>query len=92
LDRLRHSVATFLVGWRELLRAQQRRASSRYSVVLHLRGVADLFDVDLLDDEDPFEVDEQAAHLFKHVGLGIEDILDVWRSDPLFYPAKPPAH
>lgn len=23
---------------------------------------------------------------------GIDDIYDVWRSDPLFYPAKPPAH
>ena len=24
--------------------------------------------------------------------LGIDDIDDVWASDPLFYPAKPPAH
>jgi hypothetical protein len=24
--------------------------------------------------------------------LGAEDIHDVWASDPLFYPAKPPAH
>jgi hypothetical protein len=23
---------------------------------------------------------------------GIDDIDDVWASDPLFYPAKPPAH
>jgi hypothetical protein len=50
------------------------------------------FDLDLLDDEDPFEVDSQAAHLFKHPHLGIEDIDDVWANDPLFYPAKPPAH
>jgi hypothetical protein len=28
---------------------------------------------DLLDDEDPFEVDEQAAHRFKHPALGFED-------------------
>lgn len=54
--------------------------------------MAERFDFDLLDDEDPFEIDEQAAHLFKHVGLGLDDIHDVWRSEPLFYPAKPPAH
>ena len=40
----------------------------------------------------PFEVDDQAAHLFKHPYLGLEDVLEVWSSDPLFYPAKPPAH
>lgn len=51
-----------------------------------------LFDLDVVDDEDPFEIDRQAAHLFKHAELGIADIYDVWRSDPLFYPAKPPAH
>lgn len=50
------------------------------------------FDIDLLDDEDPFEIDHQAAHLFKHPHLGIDDVYDVWRADPLFYPAKPPAH
>lgn len=51
-----------------------------------------MFDLDLLDDNEPFETDVQAAHLFKHPALGIEDIYDVWRSDPLFYPAVPPAH
>ncbi len=50
------------------------------------------FDLDLLSDEDPFEIDVQAAHLFKHPHLGIDDINDVWSSDPLFYPALPPAH
>ncbi len=50
------------------------------------------FDPDLLDEDDPFEIDTQAAHLFKHPHLGIEDIKDVWSSDPLFYPATPPAH
>jgi hypothetical protein len=30
--------------------------------------------------------------LFKHPHLGIDDIRDVWASDPVFYPAKPPAH
>lgn len=41
---------------------------------------------------DPFEIDTQAAHLFKHPHLGIDDIMEIWASDPLFYPAKPPAH
>jgi hypothetical protein len=51
-----------------------------------------LFDLDLLDEADPFGIDAQAAHLFKHPRLGIEDIRDIWASDPIFYPAKPPAH
>ena len=50
-----------------------------------------LLDPDLLSEE-PFEVDAQAAHLFKHPHLGMEDVVDVWASEPLFYPAKPPAH
>jgi hypothetical protein len=50
------------------------------------------FDPELLSDDWPFEIDHQAAHLFKHPYLGIQDIADVWASDPLFYPAKPPAH
>jgi hypothetical protein len=50
------------------------------------------FDPGLLDEEDPFDIDSQAAHLFKHPHLGIDDIDDVWASDPLFYPPKPPAH
>jgi hypothetical protein len=49
-----------------------------------------LFDLDLLDDEDPFEIDQQLAHLFKHAELGIDDIREVWQSDPIFYPARPP--
>lgn len=49
------------------------------------------FDPDLLDD-DPFDIDSQAAHLFKHPHLGVDDIADVRASDPLFYPTKPPAH
>ena len=51
-----------------------------------------LFDVDQLDDTNPFEIDDQAAHLFKHPSLGIGDVYEVWDSDPLFYPAIPPAH
>ncbi|HEX6337373.1 MAG TPA: hypothetical protein VFZ85_10495 [Jiangellaceae bacterium] len=38
-------------------------------------------DPDLLDEEDPFEIDSQVAHLFKHPPSGIEDIDDVWASD-----------
>jgi|SRR5690625_4697949 len=49
------------------------------------------FSVDELDDDWPFEVDSQVAHLFKHPHLGLDDIADAWASDPLFYPAKPPA-
>lgn len=40
----------------------------------------------------PIRGNSKVAHLFKHPALGIEDIYDVWRSDPLFYPAIPPAH
>jgi hypothetical protein len=47
----------------------------------------ELFDPDLLDEEDPFELDTQAAHLFKHPHLDVQD-----GRRPLFYPAKPPAH
>jgi hypothetical protein len=54
--------------------------------------VAELFDLDRLNEDDPFEIDAQAAHLFKHPCLGIEDLREVWASDPMFYPAKPPAH
>jgi hypothetical protein len=51
-----------------------------------------MFDLDLLASTDPFEIDTQAAHLFKHPNRGIDDIREVGASDPLFYPAKPPAH
>ena len=54
--------------------------------------MAELFDLDDLDEADPFEIGAQAAHLFKHQRLGIDDIYEVWRSDAVFYPAKPPAH
>ncbi len=61
------------------------------SVCITVGHVADeLFDLDLLDEEDPFEIDAQAAHLFKHPRLGIEDIREVWASDPMFYPANHP--
>lgn len=57
-----------------------------------LARVPEALDLDRLDDEDPFEIDDQAAHLFKHPRLGIEDVYEVWQSEPLFYPATPPAH
>ena len=55
-------------------------------------SVAELFDLDRLDDTDPCEIDRQAAQLFKHDPFGIDDIYEIWNSDPLFYPATPPAH
>ena len=51
-----------------------------------------LFDLELLDDDDPFEITDQLPHLFKHGALGVPDIVDVWRNAPLFYPATAPAH
>lgn len=60
-------------------------------VVIRWVGV-ERFDVDELDETSPFDIDEQASHLFKHPGLGVDDVRDVWTSAPLFYPAKPPAH
>lgn len=60
-----------------------------------MSGVADPFDIERLGDDDPFEIDEQVAHLFKHPRLGLDDIVVivvVWRNDPIFYPEIPPAH
>jgi len=59
---------------------------------LYYDWLVDRFNVDDLDEDWPFEIDQQASHLFKHPGLGLDDIRDVWTSEPLFYPAKPPAH
>ena len=76
--------------------ARARQSPQRAWVCIRLyynwHVAEEMFDVDLLDEEDPFDVDAQAAHLFKHPRLGIEDIREVWASDPMFYPAKPPAH
>ena len=61
-------------------------------ILLYYNQMVDgLFDPDQLDEVDPFEIDRQAAHLFKHAPLGIPDIYEAFRSDPIFYPAKPPA-
>ena len=48
---------------------------------------SEAFDLDLFDDEWPFEIDDQVSHLFKHTYLSTQDIAEVWVSDPLFYPA-----
>lgn len=32
------------------------------------------FDLDALDEHDPFEIDAQVSHLFKHPFLGTEDV------------------
>jgi hypothetical protein len=47
---------------------------------------------ELLDPDDPFEIDTQIVHLFKHHGLSPDDIYDVWYGEPLFYPAAPGGH
>ena len=45
-------------------------------------------DLDSLDLEDPFELDDvNRPHLYKHPPYGEEDILDVLVSDPEFFPA-----
>ena len=47
------------------------------------------FDIDALDPDDPFEIDEaNLPHLAKHAPFTAEDTLDAWTfGDPLFYPA-----
>jgi len=78
-----------LVGTGALERATPCRP---YPFVLRLLQVAELFDIDAPDEDDPFEIDSQAAHLFKHAPFGIDDVFEIWQSDPIFYPAVPPAH
>lgn len=49
-------------------------------------------DIDLLDEDDPFEIDDgNRPHLFKHFPFGVEDLLDVWGDAPIFLECKPPA-
>jgi hypothetical protein len=39
------------------------------------------FDVDALDPDDPFEIDDDnMPHLAKHAPFTSEDVLDAWRS------------
>jgi hypothetical protein len=47
------------------------------------------FDVDDLDSEDPFELDEgNRAHLFKHDHYSEADLYDIF-IDAIYYPADP---
>lgn len=55
-----------------------------YPNVIQYDVVDERLDIDLLDESDPFEIDHQAAHLFKHAPLGIDNIREVWTSDPIF--------
>ena len=47
------------------------------------------FDIDALDPEDPFEIDDDnLPHLAKHAPFTSEDVLDAWAfGAPVFYPA-----
>ena len=49
-----------------------------------MRVAVERFDPDLLDDDWPFEIDHQVSHLFKHSHLGVDDVRDIWASEPLF--------
>jgi hypothetical protein len=53
-------------------------------------SAAEQLNLELLDDEDPFEIDEaNRPHLFSHETFGDDDLDDVWTSDPLFFRARP---
>jgi hypothetical protein len=51
--------------------------------------VSGRFDLDALDPDDPFELDDgNIPHLAKHAPFTAEDVLDAWTfGQPLFYPA-----
>jgi hypothetical protein len=55
---------------------------------------SELFDIDALDDEDPFEIDDRnAPHLAKYEGCDSELLYSMWAEDPQFHEAKHlPAH
>ncbi len=53
--------------------------------MIRRRESPDIIAIDLLDPENPFEIDDQNAHLFKHPFLGVDDALDVYHADPEFY-------
>jgi hypothetical protein len=46
------------------------------------------FEVADLDETDPFEVDDQLIHLYKHEGMDLCDVYEVWTDNPLFYPGR----
>src|SRR6266566_448563 len=46
--------------------------------------------LELLDDEDPFEIDgDNRPHLFSHETFGEDDLDDVWANHPVFFRARP---
>src|SRR6266498_3053351 len=46
------------------------------------------FDPDLLDENDPFEIDlGNRPHLYSH-GLSEDDLYDVWFDEPRIFPAR----
>ncbi|HEX5288295.1 MAG TPA: hypothetical protein VFX25_05460 [Streptosporangiaceae bacterium] len=46
------------------------------------------FDYEDLDEVDPFEIDSQLTHLFKHEGMDPGAIYEVWTDNPVFYPGN----
>jgi len=50
-----------------------------------------LFDYEMLDPDDPFEIDHQRPHLFSHPGRDEADLADVWQGERIYYEANPPA-
>ena len=83
LDRVPSSVTGSLLVSLAADGAPIRRRSgtcldkARRSRLLYTDRVDELLDLDLLDDQNPFEIDAQAAHLFKHPHLGLDDVYDV---------------
>lgn len=51
------------------------------------------FDYTTLNPDDPFEVDDQLAHLYKQETHGLEDAFEILDDTPLYYQAVyKPAH
>lgn len=57
-------------------RSRPPRGMTVRSLSLYTSPMSEPFDVDALDDTEPFEIDRQAAHLFKHPHLGLDDVMD----------------
>ena len=49
---------------------------------------SNLLDLDLLDDDDPFEITSQIAHLYKRGPLGVDDVLDDVAQRPAVLPGQ----
>jgi hypothetical protein len=51
--------------------------------------MSERFDLEALDPDDPFELDDgNLPHLAKHAPFTAEDVVDAWTfGGPLFYPA-----